>query len=99
MPRSICSFIFLLIFAPTMTQAAKIPANEYSLGDGRGYINIWPEKDEAQAFLIHNDGPNGATCSLKGTLRDNKGGAFAVFLCFMFAKYHPDRAAVSKRQT
>lgn len=73
MPRSICSFIFLLIFAPTMTQAAKIPANEYSLGDGRGYINIWPEKDEAQAFLIHNDGPNGATCSLKGTLRDNKG--------------------------
>ncbi|AHB58171.1 TPA: hypothetical protein L4597_004622 [Pseudomonas aeruginosa] len=56
-----------------MSQAAKIPANEYSLGKGRGYINIWPVKDGAQEFLIHNDGPNGATCSLKGTLRDNKG--------------------------
>lgn len=73
MPRSICSFIFLSIIAPTMALAAKIPANEYSLGDGRGYINIWPARDGSQAFLIHNDGPNGATCSLKGTLRDNKG--------------------------
>lgn len=59
MPRSICSFIFLSIIAPTMALAAKIPANEYSLGDGRGYINIWPVRDGSQAFLIHNDGPNG----------------------------------------
>ncbi len=56
-----------------MALAAKIPANEYSLGDGRGYINIWPVRDGSQAFLIHNDGPNGATCGLKGVLRDNKG--------------------------
>lgn len=71
--RSICSFIFLAIMAPAMALAAKIPANEYSLGDGKGYINIWPIQNGVQAFLIHNDGPNGATCSLKGVLRNNEG--------------------------
>lgn len=71
--RPICSFIALALIVPIAALAARIPANEYSLGDGKGYINIWPVQNGAQAFLIHNDGPNGATCSLKGVLRDNEG--------------------------